>query len=188
VASRNAVVILNDAGEEVVLYEPETNERCNQLAFHHSNTPNLLALGTRGTGKSTVLRWDAIMRCLSFPNFRALILRRKIPELRTSHLAFIDQEMFNLGGEKKGFQYLSTVMEAKFPNGSVLKFSHCYDDRTEVLTQRGFIYFRDLQSEDTIASLNEQTKQMTFDRPLRHRSAGFRATPSASSRSRLTCW
>jgi hypothetical protein len=112
-------------GEFETIYEPETHPRCNQLAFHTSDAPNLLALGTRGTGKSKVLRWDAILRCLAFPNFRALILRRKIPELRTSHLAFIDQEMFNLGGEKNGFVYLSTVMEAKFPNGSVLKFSHC---------------------------------------------------------------
>jgi hypothetical protein len=149
VASEISIRVKNDAGEEVVLYEPETNERCNQLAFHTSDAPNLLALGTRGTGKSTVLRWDAIIRCLMFPNFRALILRRKIPELRTSHLAFIDQEMFNLGGEKNGFVYLSTVMEAKFPNGSVLKFSHCEklaDVMNYLSSEWGFIGFDELST------------------------------------------
>jgi hypothetical protein len=132
-----------------VIYEPETHPRCNQLAFHTSNAPNLLALGTRGTGKSKVLRYDAILRCLAFPNFRALILRRKIPELRTSHLNDIGQDMFALGGAPEGFEWLSTVMEAKFPNGSILKFSHCEklgDVMNYLSSQWGFIGFDELST------------------------------------------
>lgn len=148
-ASEISIKRINDEGKEIVLYEPETDPRCDQLAFHTSNSPNLLALGTRGTGKSTVLRWDAIMRCLTFPGFRALILRRKMPELQTSHLHFIEEEMFKLGGEKNGFRYLSTIKEALFPNGSVLKFSHCEkmaDVMNYLSSEWGFIGFDELST------------------------------------------
>lgn len=143
-ASDNAIKITNDDGEAVVLYEPQSHPRNDQAAFHASNAPNLLALGTRGTGKSWQLRWDAIARCLTFPNFRALILRRTVPDLRKSHLAFIDYEMKQLGGV-----YLSTTMEAKFPNGSVIQFSHCEkiaDVFNYLGSEWGFIGFDELST------------------------------------------
>jgi hypothetical protein len=143
-ASANTVTIINDEGEELVLYEPQNHEKNDQAAFHASNAPNLLALGTRGTGKSWQLRWDAIIRCLMFPNFRALILRRTVPDLRKSHLAFIEYEMKQLGGV-----YLSTTMEAKFPNGSVIQFSHCEkiaDVFNYLGSEWGFIGFDELST------------------------------------------
>jgi phage terminase large subunit len=144
VAGENAIKIVNAAGDEVVLYEPQTDPKNDQAAFHASDAPNLLALGTRGTGKSWQLRWDAILRCLMFPNFRAILLRRTIPDLRKSHLAFIDYEMKQLGGV-----YLSTTMEAKFPNGSVLQFSHC-EKMTDVMgflsSEWGWVGFDELST------------------------------------------
>src|SRR6266850_2672960 len=141
---KGAVSVANFEGEEIVLYAPMDDPQCNQVAIHESNAPNLLALGTRGTGKSTTLRWDAIIRCLTFPNFRALILRRTMPDLRKSHLAFIDYEMRMLGGV-----FLHTTFEAKFPNGSVLQFSHC-EKMTDVLnflsSEWGFIGFDELST------------------------------------------
>ena len=122
-----AVTVTDADGVEKVLYEPQDHPDCDQVAFHASNAPNLLALGTRGTGKSKQLRWDAILRCLMFPGFRALILRRTMPDLRKSHLAFIDYEMRMLGGT-----FLHTTFEAKFPNGSVIQFSHC-EKMTDVM-------------------------------------------------------
>lgn len=140
----NAVTVTNEAGEDIVLYEPLDDPLCNQQAFHESDAPNLLGLGTRGTGKSTMLRWDAIIRCLMFPGFRALILRRTIPELRKSHLAFIEYEMKQLGGV-----FLHTTFEAKFPNGSVIQFSHC-EKMADVLnylsSEWGFIGFDELST------------------------------------------
>jgi hypothetical protein len=144
VASENVVKIINDNGEEEVLYEPQDDPRCNQAAFHLSNTPNLLALGTRNTGKSWTLRWDAIIRCLMFPGFKALLLRRTVPDLRKSHLQFIPMEMARLGGV-----YLSTTMEARFPNGSLIQFSHC-EKMTDVVnylgSQWGWIGFDELST------------------------------------------
>lgn len=110
------LVVINEEGRETVLYEPLPH----QVAFHASNAPNLLALGSRGTGKSLQIRMDALMRCLAVPNFRALILRRTMPELRKSHLVYIEREAKLLGGI-----FLSTVFLAKFPNGSTIQFGHC---------------------------------------------------------------
>lgn len=111
-----SVLITGANGKMQVAYTPQMH----QMPFHASNAPNLLALGTRGTGKSKQLRWDAIVRCLAFPGFHALILRRTKPDLRKSHLHFIEAEMKALGGV-----FLWTTFEAKFPNGSLIQFSHC---------------------------------------------------------------
>lgn len=92
----------------------------HQIAFHESNAPNVLALGTRGTGKSLMLRMDAHIRCMLIPNFRALLIRRTMPELRKSHFGYIDREMEALGGH-----FLQGTFTAKYPNGSTLTFGHC---------------------------------------------------------------
>jgi hypothetical protein len=112
-------VIVADGIRDRVLYTPQPH----QQLFHESDTPNLLALGTRGTGKSMTLRWDAIIRCLMFPGFRALILRRKLTDLRKSHLVDMEMEAKALGAN-----YRQTFYDVKFPNGSFLQFSHCEDN------------------------------------------------------------
>lgn len=135
----NKLVVEVD-GKEHVVYEPQPY----QLPFHASKTPNLLALGTRGTGKSTQLRFDAILRCLMVPNFHGLIVRRTMPELRKSHLRFIGYEMRMLGGV-----FLNTTFVAKFPNGSTITFAHCETD-ADVMnflsSEYGFIGFDELST------------------------------------------
>ena len=49
--------VLDETGKLVKLYIPQDYQR----PFHASNAPNLLALGTRGPGKSLMLRFDAIL-------------------------------------------------------------------------------------------------------------------------------
>jgi hypothetical protein len=115
-----AVKVVNVLGEEITLYKPQLH----QVPFHTSNVPNLLALGTRGTGKSHTMRWDIIIRCLIFPNFRALLIRRKLTDLRKSHLMFIAAE-----AEQVGAKYRQTTMDVTFPNGSFIQFSHCESDK-----------------------------------------------------------
>lgn len=114
-----AIRVTDKKGVEQVLYCPQDF----QLAYHESNTPNLLALGTRGTGKSTMMRWDAIIRCMLYPGFKALIIRRKLTDLRKSHLKFIGAEMRKLGCGH--FRESSTYNDVKFDNGSHIQFSHC---------------------------------------------------------------
>ena len=111
----NRVVAVRN-GVETVVYEPQPYQR----PYHETNTDHVLALGTRNTGKSHVMRWDAIIRCMVFPGFKVLILRRTIPDLRKSHLNFIDMEMEAIGGT-----FIWNTFEARFPNHSKIQFTHC---------------------------------------------------------------
>ena len=135
-----ALIAQDEEGKEHLVYKPQIY----QEPFHASNAPNLLALGTRGTGKSLMIRMDAILRCLMIPNFRALIIRRTMPELRKSHLVYIEREMRLLGGT-----FLRTVSTAEFPNGSTIVFAHC-ETEADILnflsSEYGAIYFDELST------------------------------------------
>lgn len=153
--------VLDSEGNETVVYEPFPHSGCEicdaaeragtydpskatQRQYHASTVPNLLALGTRGTGKSLQLRMDAHLRCLLIPNFPALIVRRTMPELRRSHLVFIDYEMKLLGGE-----YVTTYNTARYPNGSTLILAHCETEKDVMnflSAQYGFIGFDELST------------------------------------------
>lgn len=140
-----AFVITNSAGETVLEYAPYDY----QEAYHASEAPNLLALGTRNTGKSLMLRRDAMLRCLLFPNFRALILRRTMPELRKSQLIDVEMEMKILQDEGYGDYISSPGPLARFTNGSRLFFAHC-ETEADILSylsgQYGFIGFDELST------------------------------------------
>lgn len=101
------------------LYEPTIKG----AEFHDIQTPNAILEGPRGTGKSIILRNDAHMHALLEPGMAYLIVRRTMPELRKSHLRFIDREMTKLGGH-----FNKTEAIAYYPNGSQGFYGHCETD------------------------------------------------------------
>lgn len=114
-------LIVNEDGKYTVLYTPTEK---GKLFHADDHTPNLLMHGPRGTGKSTILRFDAHMRALANPGYTYLMLRRTMPQLRKSHLGFIEAEMKKIGGT-----YNKTENVAYYPevNGKQSKgyFTHC---------------------------------------------------------------
>lgn len=102
-------------GSPYTMYEPSPK----QMLFHESVTPNLIAIGNRGGGKSIMLRFDAHMRALSVPGSQLILVRRSFPELYKSHLVFIQKEMKLLGGSYHESNHIAT-----YPNDSKLFFSH----------------------------------------------------------------
>ena len=112
-----SLMVLDENDQLTVMYTPTPK---GKLVHADDSTPNLLIHGPRGTGKSTILRFDAHMRAMKFPGFKYLILRRTMPQLRKSHLGFIEAEMKKLGGK-----YNKTENVAYYPNGSKGYFSHC---------------------------------------------------------------
>lgn len=108
--------IRNPDGDVVYSYAPTPK----QLIFHTTNVPNCIMEGSRGTGKSVAIRNDAHMRALAVPGISYLIIRRTMPELRLSHLKYIDSEMTKLGG-----RFNKTEGIAYYPNGSLGFFTHC---------------------------------------------------------------
>lgn len=127
-----AFIITNPDGSKDLLYEPQPKQRL----YHASTIPNLIMEGRRGTGKSLCMRWDMHMRALSHPGFMYLILRRTMPELRRSHLLFINQEMERFRAIYPEARYLKGIAEAHYGNGSVGLFGHC-ESEADVLKYLG---------------------------------------------------
>jgi phage terminase large subunit len=103
-------------GTVKVLYEALPH----QVPYHESTLPNLIMVGPRGTGKSVCARYDAHMRAMQVPRFRYLIMRRTMPELKRSHLQYVNDEMRQLGGD-----FHNTDSIARYPNGSLGYYGHC---------------------------------------------------------------
>lgn len=97
------------------MYDPHPK----QVTFHESDITNLLAVGSRGSGKSLMLRNDAHMRALSVPGCSLILIRKTMKDLEKSHLLEINKEMKMLGG-----YYHGTKHTAYYPNGSRLFFSY----------------------------------------------------------------
>lgn len=102
-------------GNPYCLYSPHPK----QVLFHESESPNLLAIGSRGSGKSLMLRSDAHMRALSVPGCSLILIRKTMKQLEQSHLLDIGKEMAYLGGYYHGTKHC-----AFYPNGSRLFFSY----------------------------------------------------------------
>lgn len=100
----------------------------HQRRLHESTKPYVLIEGGRGGGKSICLRWDAYMRCLTTPRYRAIIVRRTMPELRLSHLNDVPHDLVALGLDPRAWH--ATDFLLRFPNGSHLRFGHAEDDAT----------------------------------------------------------
>ena len=113
------IVLTRADGSRKTLYAPHPK----QVAYHKVNCANFLLEGERGTGKSTVLRWDCHLKALAYPGYKYLILRRTMPELRKSHLTFITSEMDSLGGVALGVR--TGTPECHYANGSFGVFGHC---------------------------------------------------------------
>jgi phage terminase large subunit len=114
--------MLPNGGVEV-LYRPASQKH---VLYHASLVANLIMEGSRGTGKSHTMRWDCHIRAMSFAGFKYLILRRTMPELRKSHLLYLEDDMDKLGGRALGVR--SGNVEAHYPNKSLGLFGHCETD------------------------------------------------------------
>lgn len=102
-------------GSPFCIYEPFEK----QVLYHESSAPNLLAVGSRGSGKSRMLRADAHMRCLSVPGATCILIRKTMKQLEQSHLLDVPREMSLLGGYYHGTKHC-----AFYPNGSRLFFTY----------------------------------------------------------------
>jgi phage terminase large subunit len=132
----NGVSLIQPDGTELVLYEPTPKG----LEYHERTEPNVLLYGGRGSGKSTIGRWDAHMRAMAYPGYKYCILRRTFPELETSHLVFLPKEMRALGGKWNDTKHI-----AVYPNGSMGFFRHCQNDKDalNLLSSEFYLMFFD---------------------------------------------
>lgn len=120
---RDGVCVEDKKGKHHCLYIPTPI----QSLYHEATEPNVIMEGSRGGGKSMCMRFDAYMRCMAFENFKAVIIRRVMPELKKSHLIHVQREtdlLVGLGSYNRG------EFMVRFPNtNSILKFDHADDDK-----------------------------------------------------------
>ena len=115
----NGITVTLPDGRLHDLYVPTPK----QAQAHALDVPNLLAVGSRGSGKSIWLRNDAHMRALSVPGCNLVLIRRTFPELTMNHIHPLKAEMKMLGG-----YYHATDHIAHYPNGSKLFLSYVGSD------------------------------------------------------------
>ena len=117
-------------GTPYTLYEANPK----QAEFHENNVANVVAIGSRGSGKSLMLRMDAHMRALSVPACNLILIRKTYPELLRSHVMHephdenaicgdLNTEMKLLGGT-----YHATDHICFYPNGSRLFLTYVGDE------------------------------------------------------------
>jgi hypothetical protein len=148
VAAKYALSVVRNGVTETV-YEPQPHQRL----FHEATEPNVIMEGGAGSGKSICMRFDAYMRAMSTPGFKALILRRSFPELELSHLQHVDFERERLGLAKDAWH------STKF----TLRFKHGVDERGRPRPD-SIVVFGHAENDDTIAKyLSSEWEAIYFD-------------------------
>jgi len=64
------------------------------------------------------------------------------------------------------YQWAKEALRVAKPGATLLCFGGCYDDKTEVLTEEGWKFFRDVSKEDRIATLNPETEEIEYQNPI----------------------
>lgn len=94
-----------------------------QWAFLRAREKHVAFGGARGGGKSWSVRTKAKLLAVQYPGIKMLIVRRTYPELINNHIT-------ELRGELNGIaRYNEQRKTIRFPNGSVIMFGYCANDR-----------------------------------------------------------
>lgn len=119
------------AEEANTIWRPNSDK---QLSFLSATEDEVLASGGRGSGKSAPLIVDPLRYCNN-KNFRALVIRRTMPELR--ELIGRAKELY-----KQAFPGSKWKEQEKlflFPSGAKIEFGYC-DNEDDVLRYQGQEY------------------------------------------------
>lgn len=95
------------------------------------DTPVLFYGGSKGGGKSYLVRAKEIQQRLTYPNTTGLIIRRTFPELRSNHIRKFFQE-YPITAK----WYNKTEKAIHYPNGSITEFSYLQNP-DDVFTYQG---------------------------------------------------
>lgn len=112
-----------------------------QVEFLKKKTRYTAFGGSRGGGKSFIMRWKCIFLALNNPGLQILLLRRTLPELRENHLIPLQKTLRTADKDvsKRLADYKEVTKEFIFPNGSRIKLGYC-DNENDVLQFQGQAY------------------------------------------------
>lgn len=130
-AARGIAIQNTSTGEWRYLFVPLPRQACVEeiasTVIRGGRSHKILLGGAAGPGKSYAGRHILYRRCLTIPNFEALILRESFPELKRSHMRRMTEEepvfrQFGVAAE-----FIPTNFVFKFPNGSIIELGHMDD-------------------------------------------------------------
>jgi hypothetical protein len=76
------------------------------------------------------------------------------------------QDMQDNSWDKLSMAYYQDVKQYSTANPIFMGIDWgCHDDKTRILTERGFIHFRNLLDDDKVAQFDEHTREMTYVKP-----------------------
>lgn len=107
-----------------------------QAAFHRASADEVLYGGAAGGGKSKALVMEALLRCLAHPGTQAYLFRRSYRELEDTLIA---EALRSIPEELR--EYKASAHEIRLPNGSVMRFRHCLNERDRFLYQGAEIHW-----------------------------------------------
>lgn len=145
-------------------YTPTARQRL----FHSCPADIILYGGAAGGGKSEALLWEGFLQMIETPGNRGLLLRRTFPELNRSLIVRSLQKF-----PRDICRYHATDKAWIFNNGSILEFGYCekesdvynyqcFHPDTEILTEDGWRYVKDVKVGDLVATLDPETRVMTY--------------------------
>lgn len=112
-----------------------------QIEFLEAKVRYVAFGGSRGGGKSFIMRWKCVFLALMQPGIQILLLRRTLPELRENHLIPLQKILrtADKDASKRIAEYKEVTKEFLFPNGSRIKLGYC-DSENDVLQFQGQAY------------------------------------------------
>lgn len=128
----------------------------HQQIFHESEAKYRLLGGSAGPGKSKALRMEAVNQCNCMPGIKGVILRRTFPELESSIIIPLLEEL-----PKESYTYNSSKHYMTFPNDSMLFFMHCQYEK-DVYRLQGAEF--DFVGIDELTHFNEYLFQYILSR------------------------
>lgn len=108
----------------LVLPPPQEKQKLFMMDHHKY----VIFGGSRGGGKSFAIDEKAILACCKYPGFRCTILRRTFPELRDNHIVPM-KAMLHVGRRDAAAKYNASDKEMVFPNGSIIRFRFCDNEK-----------------------------------------------------------
>lgn len=107
---------------EVVIRIPAPNAK--QKDFFRSKTKYVAYGGSRGGGKSWAVRVKALKNGFKYPGYEQVIIRHSYPELYVNHI-----KQFKKMLPKEAYDYNDGRKELVLPNGSIITFRYCANDK-----------------------------------------------------------
>ena len=103
--------------------------------------------------------------CFFYTFAKEIINNRIMIELKGKYGK--DCKVFNNDIEEEAISTIYKILNTKeFENSKVRIMPDCLPINSEILTENGFKFIKDLNEDDKVANFNKETKKISFHKPI----------------------